>query len=60
MVIGERRKIAPDRDIWRSVLEATGQPPRMSKIRFSQPRRFARLGAIGQERFSLGQPALSE
>jgi 6-phosphofructokinase 1 len=30
MVIGERRKIAPDGDIWRSVLEATGQPPRMS------------------------------
>jgi 6-phosphofructokinase len=30
MVIGERRKIAPDGDIWRSVLEATGQPPLMS------------------------------
>jgi 6-phosphofructokinase 1 len=30
-VIGGRRKIAPDGDIWRSVLEATGQPPRMSK-----------------------------
>jgi 6-phosphofructokinase 1 len=29
MVIGDRRKIAPDGDIWRSVLEATGQPPRM-------------------------------
>ena len=31
MVIGDRRKIDPKGDIWRSVLEATGQPPHMSK-----------------------------
>jgi 6-phosphofructokinase 1 len=30
MVIGDRRKIAPEGDIWRSVLEATGQPASMS------------------------------
>ncbi len=30
IVIGGRRKIDPEGDIWRSVLEATGQPPRMS------------------------------
>lgn len=31
LVIGDRRKIDPKGDIWRSVLETTGQPPHMSK-----------------------------
>jgi 6-phosphofructokinase 1 len=31
IVIGDRRKIDPKGDIWRSVLESTGQPPQMSK-----------------------------
>ena len=31
IVISGRRKIDPEGDIWRSVLEATGQPPQMSK-----------------------------
>ena len=31
LVISNRRKIDPKGDIWRSVLETTGQPPHMSK-----------------------------
>jgi 6-phosphofructokinase 1 len=31
LVISSRRKIDPKGDIWRSVLETTGQPPHMSK-----------------------------
>jgi 6-phosphofructokinase 1 len=31
LVIDDRRKIDPKGDIWRSVLETTGQPPHMSK-----------------------------
>jgi 6-phosphofructokinase 1 len=31
IVISDRRKIDPKGDIWRSVLETTGQPPHMSK-----------------------------
>jgi 6-phosphofructokinase 1 len=31
IVIGDRRRIDPKGDIWRSVLESTGQPPQMSK-----------------------------
>jgi 6-phosphofructokinase 1 len=31
IVISDRRKIDPKGDIWRSVLETTGQPPNMSK-----------------------------
>jgi 6-phosphofructokinase 1 len=31
VVISDRRKIDPKGDIWRSVLETTGQPPHMSK-----------------------------
>jgi hypothetical protein len=31
IVIGDRRKIDPKGDIWRSVLESTDQPPQMSK-----------------------------
>jgi 6-phosphofructokinase 1 len=45
MVIEGRRKIEPEGDIWRSVIETTGQPTRMSKALKRHPR--LKLGRIG-------------
>jgi hypothetical protein len=38
LVIGGRRKIDPEGDIWRSVLEATGQPVQMFRNELNQRR----------------------
>ena len=45
LVIEGRRKIEPEGDIWRSVIETTGQPTRMCKALNRYPR--LKLGRIG-------------
>jgi len=50
LVIERRRKIDPEGDIWRSVVETTGQPTRMSKALKRHPR--VKLDRVGPAQVS--------